>query len=347
MTATQKEAGSPGEGQEYTITNERDAATALVGLLDWGDTDDDPVSPPESDEGDADNSADEADTGAEDQPTGEGDEGDSEPATPAIEPPSSWSAEDKAVFATLPPEAQQIVARRESERDKAISQRMQESADLRKAAEADRTAFEGRLTQYNQNLQSLAAMVLPELEQYARLDWVKLAAENPAAVVQHQARYAQLQRQAATVDAEMAKVRQQQAQEMETQRQARLVHEQAQLVSKVADFGDEVKAAPLRRQLLTFLQDGYGFSPQESGSNIDHRLVHMAVDLMRLKAAEAARKTGEAKRDNPPPRVQKPSNGNAGRSDDSTPNKRVREGMSRLTRSGSVRDAASIFETLI
>jgi hypothetical protein len=44
-----------------------------------------------------------------------------EPAKPAIEPPNSWTAEAKAHWAKLPPEAQAYIAQREGEAHKAIT----------------------------------------------------------------------------------------------------------------------------------------------------------------------------------------------------------------------------------
>jgi len=46
-----------------------------------------------------------------------------EPAKPAIEAPNSWSAEMKAKFGSLPPEAQQYIAEREREAHTAITQK--------------------------------------------------------------------------------------------------------------------------------------------------------------------------------------------------------------------------------
>lgn len=51
-----------------------------------------------------------------------------EPAAPAIEPPSSWSAEKKAIWSSLPPDAQAYVAQRESDAHKAISEKGQRAA---------------------------------------------------------------------------------------------------------------------------------------------------------------------------------------------------------------------------
>lgn len=46
-----------------------------------------------------------------------------EPAPPAIDPPSSWSAEQRAKWATLPPDVQAYVAQREADAHKAISEK--------------------------------------------------------------------------------------------------------------------------------------------------------------------------------------------------------------------------------
>lgn len=52
-----------------------------------------------------------------------------EPASPVIEPPASWSAEQRAKWATLPPDVQEYVAQRESEAHKAISEKGSRAAE--------------------------------------------------------------------------------------------------------------------------------------------------------------------------------------------------------------------------
>lgn len=51
-----------------------------------------------------------------------------EPAKPVIEPPASWSAEQRAKWAALPPDVQAYVAQRESDAHKAISEKGQRAA---------------------------------------------------------------------------------------------------------------------------------------------------------------------------------------------------------------------------
>lgn len=57
---------------------------------------------------------------------GEGAEGEGEGDPQPIAPPASWNDEDKAVFAQLPKEAQETIARRETERDKYLRGKAQE-----------------------------------------------------------------------------------------------------------------------------------------------------------------------------------------------------------------------------
>jgi hypothetical protein len=53
-----------------------------------------------------------------------------------IEPPRSWTKDDRVEFFRLPVTAQAIVVRRQGERDKAFAQATQKLADQRKAIEA-------------------------------------------------------------------------------------------------------------------------------------------------------------------------------------------------------------------
>lgn len=65
------------------------------------------------------------------------------PVQAAIQAPVSWSAAEKTLFATLPPEAQQVVAKRESDRDKFLTQKSNEySQNLQQFTELDH-AFNG------------------------------------------------------------------------------------------------------------------------------------------------------------------------------------------------------------
>lgn len=58
-----------------------------------------------------------------------------EKPTPIVPPPASWKAEEKEMFASLPPQAQEVIARRERERDTYLHQSRQKYAEVDKAVE--------------------------------------------------------------------------------------------------------------------------------------------------------------------------------------------------------------------
>lgn len=85
----------------------------------------------------------------------------SEPA--AIEPPHSWDAEHKALFADLPRNVQEYLAAREGDRDRAVSTAKREAADARSRAEAELAGF-GQLS-------SQMKALLPHAAQTFRSRW--------------------------------------------------------------------------------------------------------------------------------------------------------------------------------
>src|SRR5215472_1855872 len=147
--------------KEFTVTDERSAGEAIAGLLFSAD---------DAPQGDDDQSAaaqPAADTGAaEAPPTGEDDDqGSGEQAPPggtAIEPPASWNAEEKQSFSQLPPALQQTIARRESQREAALTRSSQEAAESRRAFEQERNAAVAQRTEYLAGLQKMMLMAAPE-----------------------------------------------------------------------------------------------------------------------------------------------------------------------------------------
>lgn len=92
-----------------------------------------------------------------------------QPQDAAIEPPKSWSAEDRAAWAELPRKAQETILRREMDADRALSERDQRVKDLEPLAEV--------LAPYRE---SHARMGLPQSEAVARaLGWAEAIQRNP------------------------------------------------------------------------------------------------------------------------------------------------------------------------
>ena len=328
--------------------NEQSAAAAFEGLLDWEEN------PGEASADNTESVADEAaDTGPDESPTPEEDEGQSdpqdgkEPAPATIEPPQSMTAEEKAAFSKLPPEAQHFLARRDSEQRALLTQRTQEIADQRKAFDTERQAIDGQRKQYLESLQTMLQLAVPEAKQFAEItdaQWQALATQDPSRYVQLRAARDSLAERFGRVQAEMQRVSQEAAEAQKKRFGDHLAEQKAKLVEKIPEFGDQAKAMALSKEITDTLTGTYGFSPDEIGQAADHRLLVLARDAMLYRKAEAARAAAMAKKANPPPRVQQP-NAAPERSDSRT--KAFRDQLTRQARTGSVHDTAALFMHLL
>lgn len=287
-------------------------------------------------------SADEADTGPhESEATGE-EEGQSEPEpetppAPAIEPPKSWSDEEKAEFGKLPPAAQKIIAERESERDRAFTQKTTEVAETRRALEQASAAIHQERANYVQNIETMLLTILPEKQQLDNIDWRRLGAEQPAEAVRLDGIKKDIDNRWAAAQREMARIRQAAAQQQQYD-QAQLLQREIELLHQNVP---ELKDTKTAQQLNSWLQS-QGFSDREVGQLLDHRVAKVAFKAMLHDQAEAARKTAQAKTAAPtPPRVQKP--GTAPETADAA-SRRVRDDIGRFRQSGDMKDAARLLE---
>ncbi len=249
---------------------------------------------------------------AEDDAPSEGEASDEEqgeeaeqPETAAIGAPLSWSAEDKAVFASLPPEAQAVIARRESERDKATNSSLKEAAEIKKNAEAviqaatqERQRLSARLASEDNTLIQQFAEKFSDIKSEGDLD--RLAASDPA-------RYALFQR-----DREKLQGRLSERAQLEARNQAdartqlgQYATEQRKLIAeKAPEFVDEKTGAKLRADSASYLKE-IGYSQQEIDGVLDHRLYVVLADALKGRAykqaaTKVATKTASA------PRVQTP-----------------------------------------
>lgn len=214
-----------------------------------------------------------------------------------IEPPRSWTKEEKERFATLPRETQEYLASREQERDRATRQSQNEAAEGRKAIEAERAKVETARTQYETALPALLATLqekqagefsdiktIADVEKLAREDWPRYVLWDAS---QKNLAHVQQQVQAATA---------RQSQEKQ-QKLAEFISREGELLKeKVPELADPVKGPKLRETAVARLKE-IGFSEAELGalwrgeteiSLHDHRLQRLIADGVRFQAAQAA-----------------------------------------------------------
>ena len=274
----------------------------------------------------------------EEQPAPSEDDEGAEPAdepeeepSPAIDPPASWNAKDRAEWQKLTPEAQAIVARREGERDRYIQQRTTQLAEENRASAQERLK---EAQEYAQNIQRLLFVASPEAQAFASIDWQKLARESPDDYVRLTAERDALRGRIGTLQSELQRVEyatQQQAAEY----QARVKEEQLTLLKqRLPVLADPEKGPKLARDMGSWLTE-QGFSADEIGSVFDHRVLLVVEKAMRADRAAAARKQVTADRA-PAPTVQQP--GTKQRTDRTAAQRRESK-MNALKKTGSNQDA--------
>lgn len=337
-----------GGDKSYTVTDTRSAGDAIAGLL-FNDGDD--KAPPPAPDKDTDGSPSEPE--ADEKPPIREDDRDkteqqAEKAA-AIEPPRSWSADDKAAFQQLPPALQQTVVRRESQREAALTRSSQEAAETRRAFEGERQAAVALRTEYLTGLQKMLHLAAPEAAQLANVDWVAVQAQSPAEYTRLHALREQMRSRLGAIEAEFqqgqaqlqAHVAQQQAQQLADH----VAREHVSLNEKMPDFGDETKGAQLRKDLSTYLRDTGGFSPDEISKAYDHRLVVLATKAMLYDRQLTNAAAADAKRNNAPAQVRRPGTSQDG--DQAGPQARIKAAVNRLGRTNSARDAGSLIAELL
>jgi hypothetical protein len=246
------------------------------------------------------------------QVRGETERADPADLPPPIEPPRSWTKEDKELFKGLPRETQQRLADRERSRESDFLRRQNEAAEKLKslgareqAAEQARAQYESALPAMLQSLHQQQASEFADIKSYADIE--RLAREDwPRYVIwdAQQKKVAALLQELGTAQARQAEASQLQWAQF-AKRQDDLFQE------KVPEVADRTQAARLQTSALAVLHD-LGFEEpelvqlwngQRTLSLRDHRLQLLIRDGIRYRDAQEKAKQAVAK---PVPPVQRP-----------------------------------------
>lgn len=278
-------------------------------------------SPPDDEPEDIEDDADAEDGEAEP-------EAEPEPEPDAIDAPKSWSASEKAKFASLDRESQEIIAARENDRDKTVSKALSEKDRAIKQAteQAAHAAADFR---------AKAEQVVPEalrrMAEWDKLDLVALHDRDPAAATR-----AALQRDQERADFTKLQADIKDAQNIEYRAHvSKLVED---LPSVVPDLVDPEKGSERVNEVGRFLT-GMGI-PQDQIAWITAPELSVAYDAMRWRQSQdTARKAVTARpASSPPTRPVRP----AGSAPRSSQQSAVETANRRLTKSGSIDDAVAL-----
>lgn len=201
----------------------------------------------------------------------ESDEQEEEPEeTPAIDPPVSWKADAKELFKTLPPEAQKVIAERETERERFVQQKAQEAATTRQSVENEaRQAFAQLQQQTASQLQQYAQQLTPQRPDPAMLQY------DPQGFYAEQAKYESAIAQRTEAQQMAAQYEAQARQHQEALTQAELQQDVQVLQASLPEWFDPSSSADLQQKLTATARE-LGYSP-------DHVQQARAVDIIAMK----------------------------------------------------------------
>jgi hypothetical protein len=267
------------------------------------------------------------------------------PIEAPIEPPRSWTKGEQERFKSLPRETQEYLSVREQERDREFRRSQNETAEQRKALEAERQKAEQARAQYEsalpQLLETLAQQqagefsdikTMADVEKLARDDWPRYLQWDLA------------QKRIAAVQQQVIAARERQAQETHAKFAEYARREDTLFAEKVPDMGDPEKALRLQQQALAVLKD-FGFGEEELGrswngqgdlSLRDHRVQLLVRDAILWRDAQAKAKAAATK---PVPPVQRPS---AATTQPAAREQELQNLSRRLDQTGSLKDAAAL-----
>ena len=199
-------------------------------------------------------------------------------------------------------------------------------------SEKQRLDYSQKLNELNQSL-SVAQQDLNAEINSADLD--KLYDEDPTEAARVERK---LKKKQDALSQSLQKAQAEQKQQFETF----LQDQQRKLVSKMPEFSDPAKASSLKANMKNTLNN-YGFNDQEVAQVYDHRIVMLVNDAMKYRSMQNS-KPNLAKKISKPSKVFS-SGVKQGKAEINQ--KARKEKFSRLRKSGSVKDASSIFLDMI
>lgn len=303
------------------------AGAAFAAMLD-------PVEPPK--EGaEPEQKVEQAETSAEPNAQEEG--SDAEPSDPTADEIVTVLVDGKPVELT---KAQIAEAHKSGLRQADYTKKTTELAEQRKAVEAETAKAREERNQYAQGLQRAAAILEGQLQEQQNIDWQQLSVSDPAEYVKQlhlaNARQAELQR---VRQAEQG-IQAQAKAEHEVALKSHVESQRSELIAKIPEWKDEAKMKAGATELREYLKT-QGLSEQEIYSVTDHRAIVQSYKAMKYDQMMSKIATNAKKMDNVPQRVQRPAGGETQALD------RRAAAYQRLSKSGSVEDAAAVFASIL
>jgi len=221
------------------------------------------------------------------------------------------------------------------------TKKSQAVAEERKAVEAERHAVQEAKALRDQYAQQLGIIeqMLNQPQQAEDLDYLKET--DPIGYAVKVAELSQKEKQLAQVRAQREMISQQQEYDRQQQMRQMIATESEKLVSVLPEFADPSKGEVIRKDIRTYGKQ-MGFSDDELANVFDSRAVLTLYKAMQYDKLQSA-KPGITKKVSEAPKAIKPG---VSKPRDSN-SEEIRKLKSRAKSTGSVKDAANVFERFL
>jgi len=221
------------------------------------------------------------------------------------------------------------------------TKKSQAVAEERKAVEAERHAVQEAKALRDQYAQQLGIIeqMLNQPQQAEDLDYLKET--DPIGYAVKVAELSQKEKQLAQVRAQREMISQQQEYDRQQQMRQMIAAESEKLVSVLPEFADPSKGEVIRKDIRTYGKQ-MGFSDEELANVFDSRAVLTLYKAMQYDKLQSA-KPGITKKVSEAPKAIKPG---VSKPRDSN-SEEIRKLKSRAKSTGSVKDAANVFERFL
>jgi hypothetical protein len=221
------------------------------------------------------------------------------------------------------------------------TKKSQAVAEERKVVEAERQAVQeakAMRDQYAQRLEIIESM-LNQPQETENLDYLKET--DPIGYAVKVAEMSQKEKQLAQVRAERERISHQQEYDRQQQMRQMVAAESEKLVAAIPEFADPSKGEVIRKDIRTYGKQ-MGFSDDELANVFDSRAVMTLYKAMQYDKLQSA-KPGITKKVSEAPKAIKPG---VSKPRDSN-SEEIRKLKSRAKSTGSVKDAANVFERFL
>lgn len=214
-------------------------------------------------------------------------------------------------------------------------------AEQRKQADEELAATQQERQRYLSQLEQFNTQADSKLDELKSTDWTRLKEEDPTEYMLKRDQYRELQENKRTVEEEQKNLQYKTQQEQQAKWQEELGRQQEIMAQRLPEWNDPTKGAKLKQDIKSFAVKT-GFSEQEVDSLIDARSVdvlHKAMLYDNLLAAKISNKKAKVV-----PKVTRP--GSPATKGEISSDK-VKAQRARLKKSGRVKDATSVIESLM